>query len=90
MTMINSMVLSYLRDMTERGDETAKLFGLYEEQDKQNFIATLEHWAEFFKSNDDDHADDIAYLLLDKAHDLKMDLQKETYDDLLVRNTKTT
>ena len=74
---INSMVLAYLRDMADRGDETAKkLFGLYEEQDKQNFIAALEHWAEFFKSNDDDHADDIAYLLLDKAHDLKMDLQK--------------
>ena len=74
---INSMVLAYLRDMADRGDETAKkLFGLYEEQDKENFIAALEHWAEFFKSNDDDHADDIAYLLLDKAHDLKMDLQK--------------
>ena len=74
---INSMVLAYLREMAERGDELAKkLFGLYEEQDKENFIAALEHWAEFFKSNDDDYADDIAYLLLDKAHDLKMELQK--------------
>ena len=74
---VNSMVLAYLRDMAERGDGDAKnLLRLFEEQDKENFIAALEHWAEFFKSNDDDHADDIAYLLLDKAHDLKMDLSK--------------
>jgi cyclopropane fatty-acyl-phospholipid synthase-like methyltransferase len=37
---------------------------------KENYIATLQHWAEFFKSNDDDYADDIAYLLLDKAQEL--------------------
>ena len=74
---INSMVLAYLRDMTERGDETAKkLLGLHEEQVKENYIAALQNWAEFFKSNDDDYADDIAYLLLDKAHDLIMELPK--------------
>ena len=74
---INSMLLTYLRDMADRGDETAKkLFGLYEEQDKENYIAALKNWAEFFKSNDDDYADDIAYLLLDKAHDLIMELPK--------------
>ena len=74
---INSMVLAYLRDMADRGDETAKkLFGLYEEQDKENYIAALQNWAEFFKSNDDDYADDIAYLLLDKAHDLILELPK--------------
>ena len=44
-------------------------------QDKENFIAALEHWAEFFKSNDDDYADDIAYLLQDKAYDLKMEIE---------------
>lgn len=64
---INPRVLAYLRDMANRGDETAKkLFGLYEEQDKENFIAALEHWVEFFRSNDDDHADDIVNLLLEK------------------------
>ena len=44
-------------------------------QDKENFIAALEHWAEFFRSNDDDYADDIAYLLEDKAHDIKMEIE---------------
>tara|TARA_R100001086_G_scaffold195418_1_gene112168 strand:+ start:298 stop:534 length:237 start_codon:yes stop_codon:yes gene_type:complete len=76
MKEVNSMVLKYLLDMTERGDETAKkILRLHEEQDKENFIAALQHWAEFFKSNDDDYADDIAYLLEDKAHDIKMEIE---------------
>ena len=49
--------------------------GLNTLEEKENYIAALEHWAEYFKSNDDDYADDIAYLLEDKAHDIKMEIE---------------
>ena len=51
--------------------------GLNTLEEKENYIAALEHWAEYFKSNDDDYADDIAYLLEDKAHDIKMEIKKD-------------
>lgn len=38
------------------------------------YIKALEHWAKCFRSGliDDQFADEIAYLLEDKAHDLKL------------------
>lgn len=39
------------------------------------YIKALEHWARCFRDGlvNDQFADEIAYLLEDKAHDLKMD-----------------
>ena len=49
---------------------------LYEENDMgDEYIKALEHWARCFREGviSDQFADEIAYLLEDKAHDLKMD-----------------
>lgn len=44
------------------------------------YIKALEHWAKCFRSGlaDDQFADEIAYLLEDKAHDLKLAEQEVT------------
>jgi hypothetical protein len=49
------------------------------------YIKALEHWAKCFRSGlaDDQFADEIAYLLEDKAHDLKLAKQEVTDDGLV-------
>lgn len=45
----------------------------------KEYIKALEHWAKQFRNGNlsDEFADEIAYLLEDKAHDLKMDHAEE-------------
>ena len=45
------------------------------EENQSAFIHALEHWADWFKSSDDDFADEIVYLLTDKAHDVREDMK---------------
>ena len=52
----------------------------YEENDMSDeYIKALKHWARCFRTGivDDQFAEEIAYLLEDKAHDLKMDHSEE-------------
>ena len=44
--------------------------------EKTQLIKSLEHWAHMFNHGylEDFMAEDIAYALLDKAHDLRLDL----------------
>ena len=46
------------------------------------YIKALEHWAKCFRGGliDDQFADEIAYLLEDKAHDLKL-AEQEMIDE---------
>ena len=45
--------------------------------DRKLFIQSLEHWAKLFRDGilSDDFAEDIAYVLEDKAHDLRGDME---------------
>jgi len=47
--------------------------------DNQNLVESLEHWAKCFRDGtlDDSNAEAIAYLLEDKAHDLRLSEQEE-------------
>ena len=45
------------------------------EENQSAFFHSLEHWADWFRSSDDDFADEIAYLLADKAHDIREDMK---------------
>ena len=49
--------------------------------EKEIFVQSLEHWADWFKSNDDDFADEIVHLLEDKAHDVREDMKLRCSDD---------
>ena len=48
------------------------------EDHKKDHISALRHWARLFREGtmSDEYADEIAYLLEDKAHDLETDLRK--------------
>jgi hypothetical protein len=47
--------------------------------DNKNLAESLEHWAKCFRDGtlDDSNAEAIAYLLEDKAHDLRLSKQVE-------------
>mgnify|MGYP001062692121 CR=1 FL=1 len=47
--------------------------------DNKNLAESLEHWAKLFSNGtlDDSNAEAIAYLLEDKAHDLRLSEQAE-------------
>ena len=45
------------------------------EENQSAFLHSLEHWADWFRSSDDDFADEIVYLLVDKAHDVREDMK---------------
>ena len=54
------------------------IFESYKRRQAVQYIKALEHWAQQFRNGNlsDEFADEIAYLLEDKAHDLKMDEPK--------------
>jgi len=45
------------------------------EENRAAFVHSLEHWADWFKSTDDDFADEIIDLLENKAHDVRGDMK---------------
>lgn len=50
----------------------------------REYIKALEHWVKQFRNGNlsDKFADEIAYLLEDKAHDLKMDMDTDEINTL--------
>ena len=47
------------------------------EDNREAYLQSLDHWIDWFRSHDDDFADEIAYLLEDKAYDIRKDLENE-------------
>ena len=48
----------------------------------EEYASALEHWANCFRDGtlDDAYANEIAYLLEDKAHDIRMYILKEEFN----------
>jgi len=51
--------------------------------DNKKFAAALRHWQECFETGVvwDEYADEIAYVLADKAHDIEMDVLRQRIED---------
>jgi hypothetical protein len=51
--------------------------------DNKKFAAALRHWQDCFETGtcQDEYADEIAYILADKAHDLEMDVLRQRIED---------
>tara|TARA_R110000751_G_scaffold111259_1_gene209452 strand:- start:3205 stop:3531 length:327 start_codon:yes stop_codon:yes gene_type:complete len=66
----------HLYNDTKEGLEIA--LRTIQETSTKDYISALRHWATLFWEGtlSDEYADEIAYLLEDKAHDLEADLRK--------------
>ena len=61
----------YYDKVTGKDDEIKKNLRAY--------AGSLEHWADWFRHSDEDYASELAYLLEDKAHDIRMYILKKEF-----------